>query len=162
MEKRTRILGNDHPKTLDIKHNLALAATYWAQGHLPKAAGLQEEVLKKRKRYGNTNPDTLRAMMSLALTYTDQGRTGEAAELDEKVLEEGRRIFGEDNPLMLKVMNNLASTYRVQGHPEKAALLQRELLEKRMVDQPYTVTSEKDAVEKVKQSGGLLYIFGNY
>ena len=67
LQKRMRILGNDHPDTLTTMNNLGL--TYWAQGKMAQAAELQEEVLWKRRRIvGNEHPGTLMSMHNLAST----------------------------------------------------------------------------------------------
>ena len=56
LEKRRRILGDDHPDTLTTMNNLA--STYRDQGRTGEAARLQEEVLEKRRRItGNKNED---------------------------------------------------------------------------------------------------------
>ena len=56
LEKRKRILGEEHPHTLTTMH--ALASTYQAQGRNADAAKIQEEVLeKKREDFGRgTSP----------------------------------------------------------------------------------------------------------
>ena len=65
LQKRRRILGDDHPDTLTAMNNLAL--TYWRQGRTGEAAALEEEVLQKRRRIlGDDHPDTLTAMGNLA------------------------------------------------------------------------------------------------
>jgi len=58
LEKRRRILGEEHPSTLIAMANLA--STYWQQGLTMEAARLEEEVLQKRKRIlGKEHPETL-------------------------------------------------------------------------------------------------------
>ena len=95
LQKRRRILGDDHPDTLTAMGNLA--STYWQQGRTGEAAALGEEVLQKRRRIlGDDHPHTLTSMNNLASTYRRQGRTGEAAALGEEV-EKRRRVMENAN-----------------------------------------------------------------
>ena len=73
LQKRRRILGEEHPDTLRSMNNLAL--TYSDQGRTGEAAALQEEVLQKQRRIlGEEHPDTLRSMNNLAITYSASGQ----------------------------------------------------------------------------------------
>ena len=95
LEKRRRILGEEHPDTLRAMNNLGW--TYLQQGRAAEAATLQEEVLEKSRRIlGEEHPDTLGAMNNLGSTYLQQGRAAEAATLQEEVLEKSRRINDND------------------------------------------------------------------
>ena len=68
LESRTRVLGEDHPATLNAANNLAL--TYKKQGKLAEAKELQVQVLARRERVlGEDHPDTLKAARNLALTH---------------------------------------------------------------------------------------------
>ena len=50
LQKRRRILGEEHPNTLTSMANLAV--TYRDQGRTGEAVALEEEVLQKRKQLG--------------------------------------------------------------------------------------------------------------
>lgn len=74
LEKRRRILGDDHPGTLTTKNNLATA--YLGQvGRMDDAARMLEQVLEKQRQIlGDDHPDTLTTRDNLAVTYWEQGR----------------------------------------------------------------------------------------
>jgi len=64
---RRRVLGGEHPSTLISMYNLA--ETLRAQGDLPGARELHEQVLAIRHRVlGEEHPDTQTSMNKLALT----------------------------------------------------------------------------------------------
>ena len=74
MEKVGGLLGEEHPNTLSIMHDLAL--TYQAQGKNTDAAKIQEEVLEKKTEIlGKEHPDTLATKNNLDLTYQSQDRS---------------------------------------------------------------------------------------
>jgi tetratricopeptide (TPR) repeat protein len=130
VETRSRMLGEEHPKTLSAMANLA--ATYWNQGRWREAEELYVKVLEARRRVlGEEHPDTIRAMANLAATYRKQGRWEEAEELQVKVLEASRRVVGEEHPDTIMAMANLAATYRKQGRWKEAEELEVKVVEVR-------------------------------
>ncbi|RKK30690.1 hypothetical protein BFJ66_g16191 [Fusarium oxysporum f. sp. cepae] len=130
IEKRQRILGDEHPSTIIAMNNLA--STLGDQGKLDEAASMMREVLEKRQRIlGDEHPDTISAMNNLASTLSDQGKLDEAASMMKEVLEKMQRILGDEHPSTIIAMNNLASTLGDQGKLDEAASMMREVLEKR-------------------------------
>ncbi|KAL8907437.1 MAG: hypothetical protein Q9207_001407 [Kuettlingeria erythrocarpa] len=122
LEKRRRILGDEHPDTITAMKNLA--NTLSDQGQLDKAASMQQEVLEKTRRIlGDEHPNTTSAMSNLANTLSDQGRLDEAASMRQEVLEESRRILGDEHPNTITAMSNLASTLSHQGRLDDAVLV---------------------------------------
>jgi tetratricopeptide (TPR) repeat protein len=72
---RERVLGPDHPHTLQSRNNLALA--YQAAGRLDEAISLHEQALAARERVlGPDHPHTLASHDNLASAYQAAGRTG--------------------------------------------------------------------------------------
>lgn len=68
LEARKRVLGEEHPSTLNSMANLA--ATHSDQGRWKEAEELKLSVLEARRRLlGEEHPDTLNSMANLALTY---------------------------------------------------------------------------------------------
>ena len=66
LEKRKRILGDDHPHTLDSINNLA--DLLQDQGEYDRALPMFEDCLEKRKRVlGDDHPHTLKSIQNLAL-----------------------------------------------------------------------------------------------
>jgi tetratricopeptide (TPR) repeat protein len=144
MERRKRVLGQEHPGTLASISNLAL--TYQNQGRWKEAESLQVQALDARKRVlGQEHPDTLASMNNLAVTYKMQGRWRKAEELKLTELDVSKRVLGQEHPGTLTSINNLASTYRDQGRWKEAEALQVQALDarKRVLGQehPDTLTS---------------------
>ena len=133
-ETRSRLLGDEHPETLEATHNLS--NLYWYQGRYDEVESLVLELLATRKSVlGEDHPDTLRSMHNLAMLYGNQGRYVEAEPLYLETLESLRHVLGTDHSVTLLCMHNLASMYRDQGRYDEAELLSVEALEaqKRMV-----------------------------
>ena len=67
-----RVLGDEHPDTLNTAGNLALSCS--EQGKYAEAEALQREVLAVQKRVlGAEHPDTLRTAGHLAESCSEQG-----------------------------------------------------------------------------------------
>jgi hypothetical protein len=97
LEKRRRILGEEHPSTISAMNNLA--NTLGEQGQLDEAAKMLQEVLEKRRRIlGEEHPDTISAMNNLASTLGEQGQLDEAMALLEVAVQRMKRIHGNEHP----------------------------------------------------------------
>jgi hypothetical protein len=73
LEMRKRVLGAEHPDTLNSMNNLT--STYSNQGRWKEAEELEVQVMETRKSVlGTEHPDTLNSMANLASTYQHQGR----------------------------------------------------------------------------------------
>ncbi|PTQ79593.1 tetratricopeptide repeat protein [Nitrosospira multiformis] len=158
VEVSRRDLGDEHPDTLICIGQFAL--TLWAQGNLPVARVLQENVLKVRQRVlGEDHAQTLTAMNNLALTLAAQGDYAAARVLEEKVLEIRRQVLGEEHPDTLTSMNNLAWTLRAQGDLPAALTLEETVLEiNREVlgeEHPDTLTSMNNLALTLYEQGDL-------
>ncbi|KAJ6543520.1 hypothetical protein DFH09DRAFT_1390615 [Mycena vulgaris] len=130
LEKRRKILGEDHLDTLHAMGNLA--STYQKLGKLQEAEEVEVVVLEKwRKILGEDHLDTLLTMGNLASTYHKVGKLQEAEQLGVVVLEKRRKILGEDHPDTLWTMGNHASTYHKLGKLQEAEELEVVVLEKR-------------------------------
>jgi tetratricopeptide (TPR) repeat protein/predicted Ser/Thr protein kinase len=123
-----RILGTEHPVTLDCA--MDLANTYWEEGRYPEAEKLHRETLETRRRlFGPEHLDTLRSMASLANTYQSEGRNAEAEKLLQTVLEIQKRVLGPEQVETLRSRNNLAITYLYEGRYPEAEKLYLEAFE---------------------------------
>ena len=150
LEKRQRILGDEHLDTIKAMSNLA--NTLRDQGKLEEAAAMVRKVLEKTQRIlGDEHPNTIEAMSNLAITLEDQGKLKEAAAMVREVLEKTQRILGDKHPNTIKAMNNLANTLGDQGKLEEAAAMKREALEKmqRILgdEHPNTITAMNNVVK---------------
>jgi tetratricopeptide (TPR) repeat protein len=71
LEKRRRILGDEHPSTISAMSNLA--NTLGDQGHLEEAAKMYKEALEKARRtLGEDHPTTKLVTHNLAIVVRPQ------------------------------------------------------------------------------------------
>ncbi|OWT42405.1 kinesin light chain 3 [Pochonia chlamydosporia 170] len=125
-----KVLGKDHPDTLDSMNNLALALRHLGkykeaeQMHL-QTLELQEKVL------GKDHPDTLGSMNNLAYVLNSLGKYEEAVQMYRGTLELRQKVLGKDHPRTLHSMNNLALALRSLGKYEEAEQMHRQTLELR-------------------------------
>ena len=141
------VLGPDHPDTLSVRNNLAVA--YDSVGRFGEAIELFEQVLAEQERVlGPDHPDTLSVRNNLAVAYDSVGRFGEAIELFEQVLDECKRLLGADHPDTLNTRSNLASAYRSVGSFGEAIELYERVLADRVrvlgPDHPDTLTTRNN------------------
>jgi tetratricopeptide (TPR) repeat protein len=142
-----RVLGPDHPSTLNSRNDLALA--YRAAGRAAEAIPLFERTLADCERVlGPDHPSTLNSRNNLALAYQDAGRAAEAIPLHERTLADRERVLGPDHPGTLQSRNNLAAAYRAAGRAAEAIpLLERTLADLERVlgpDHPGTLGSRNN------------------
>ncbi|KAF7333619.1 TPR-like protein [Mycena sanguinolenta] len=127
LEKRKRLLGDDHLDTLHTMYCLAII--YDNLGRFEEAEKLYSLVLEKREKiYGDADLDV---MYNLAFTYNNLGQFEKAEKLYVVVLEEEKKLFGDNHLKTLSTMHNLAGTYDNLGQVEEAEKLYLVVLEKR-------------------------------
>jgi tetratricopeptide (TPR) repeat protein len=128
VQRKKRVLGDEHPFTLTSMANLAL--TFRNQGRWKEAEELQVQVMQTTKRaLGDERLDTLTCMANLALTFTNQGRWKEAEELQVQVMQSTKKVLSDEHPSTLISIANLAATYRNQGRWKKAEELQVQVMQ---------------------------------
>src|SRR6185437_3588250 len=126
-EDLARVLGPDHPDTLNSRNSLA--AAYLAAGRVAEAIPLFEQILAVRQRtLGPGDSETLTSQNNLASAYKDAGRTAEAIRLYELNLEIRERLLGPDHPSTLNSRGNLAAAYRDGGRVDEAIPLLEQTL----------------------------------
>jgi RNA polymerase sigma factor (sigma-70 family) len=155
-EDLDRLLGPDHPDTLNSRNSLA--AAYLAAGRVAEAIPLLEQTLAMRQRMlGPDDPETLTSQNNLASAYQDEGRTAEAIRLYELNLEVRERLLGPDHPSTLNSQGNLAAAYRDAGRVAEAiSLLEQTLAVRERVlgpDHPDTRTSRKSLARAYQDAG---------
>lgn len=119
-------LGPDHPKTLNVKVQLAYA--YGEHGRLKEAEKIFLEVLQAQEANGAAETDILIAKGHLATVYRMQGRCSEAEENQLHIVHTSKTKLGPNHPDTWRSMSALAITYRTQGRFEEARDLQLEVL----------------------------------
>lgn len=126
MSVRTRILGPEHPDTLQAMADLAWS--YWNLSRMDRALELQCAVTDISLRtLGPQDPMTLRAMDSLARTYWLCGQTAKAEELGKQAVDGMRQILGPGHPHTMSAMHNLGRAYMHGGRTNDAQKLQMEV-----------------------------------
>lgn len=122
-----RLLGSEHPGTLSIRHNLAIA--YRAAGRLADAIAISEPLLADRQRIlGAEHHQTLFARNTYANACRVAGRFVDAIAIAERLVADSERILGAEHPDTLRARNTLANTYRDARRVEEAIALFESLL----------------------------------
>ena len=127
-------LGAEHPSTLDMANELAVAL--YNTGQFDKALALNEKVLAARQtKLGADHPDTLTSMSNLASTYSALGQGDKAKKLYESLLTAYEKQVsvrasqvGEDHPYTLNSLNMLANIYARLNQYNKALPLREKVL----------------------------------
>ena len=151
-----RLLGPDHPDTLNSRNSLA--AAYLAAGRVADAIPLFEQTLVVLQRQlGPDHPDTLTSQNNLATAYQDAGRVAEAIQLYEQNLAVRERLLGPDHPSTLNSRGNLAAAYLAADRVADAiALFEQTLAGRDRVlgpDHPDTQTSRKNLAKAYRAAG---------
>ena len=122
-----RLLGQDHPDTLNSRNSLA--AAYLEAGRVFEAVPLFEQTLVARQRLlGPDHPDTLTSQNNLAAVYQDAGRVTEAILLFELTLAARERLLGSSHLSTVNSRGNLAAAYRDGGRVSEAVPLLKQTL----------------------------------
>jgi RNA polymerase sigma factor (sigma-70 family) len=151
-----RLLGPDHPDTLNSRNSLA--AAYLAAARVAEAIPLFEQTLAVRQRMlGRDDPETLTSQNNLASAYQDAGRIADAIRLYELNLEARDRLLDPDDPSTLNSRGNLAAAYLAAGRAADAIpLLERTLADRERVlgpDHPDAQTSLKNLAKAYQDAG---------
>jgi RNA polymerase sigma factor (sigma-70 family) len=155
-EDLERLLGADHPDTLNSRNSLATA--YLSAGRVAEAIDSFEQTLDVRRRIlGPDDPDTLTLQNNLASAYQDAGRLEEAIQLYALNLQTRERLLGGDHPSTLNSRGNLAAAYRAAGRADEAIpLLERTLAGREQAlgpDHPDTQTSRRNLAQAYQDAG---------
>ncbi len=151
-----RLLGPEHPDTLNSRNSLA--AAYLAAGRVAEATRLFEQILVERQHtLGPDDPETLTSRNNLASAYQDAGRSAEAIRLYEVNLETRERLLGDSHPSTLNSRGNLAAALLAAGRATEAIpLLEQTLAGRERVlgpDHPDTRTSRRNLARAYLDAG---------
>ena len=128
MEARRKLLGPDHPTTIEVEARLAAIAM-----ELEEYQGARDAytVLIERceRVLGPRNLDTLSAVHGLAVALSFMDEPTLARPLYERVFNGRRNSLGIDDPTTLSALHNLALTQRALGDNLAARTLFEELLD---------------------------------
>ena len=142
-----RMLGPDHPDTLNSRNNLAEA--YRGETRASEAISLYEKNMAACERQmGFQHPVTLITRDNLARAYQEAGRAAEAIPLREQTLADRQQVLGPDHLDTLISRNNLAAAYQEAGrHAEAIPLYEQTLAAYELLlgaDHPTTVASRNN------------------
>ncbi|KAL5392900.1 hypothetical protein DPSP01_000595 [Paraphaeosphaeria sporulosa] len=127
MEKRKRVLGNEHPSTLTTMGNLATVLAN--QGKYEAAEVMNKQTLSLSKTVlGREHPETLMTMSNLATVLDSQGKYEAAEAMNRQTLSLKETVLGHEHPSTLITMSNLASVLGYQGKYEEAEAMHRQTL----------------------------------
>ncbi len=122
---RRRLLGDDHPDTLDAMSQLALLKEH--KGDFDGVEETLRSVLAARRRQGGDDaPETLAAMSQLAVFLHARGRLDEAESLYREIVMKRRRDPGTKPRDLYMSMHDLASLLQDKGQGKEAESLYRE------------------------------------
>ena len=158
LEIRRRVLGDDHPDTLDSIRGMG--SLLRSQGKLEAAEPYYREALEGYRRVlGDDHPDTLGSINSMGLLLRSQGKLDAAEVYYREALEGYRRVLGDDHPATLGSIHNMGALLYSQGKLEAAEPYFREALEgsRRVLgdDHPSTLGSINNMSFLLKSQGKL-------
>ena len=153
-----KLLGPDHPETLQSRNNLA--ACYHVAGQWQRALPLLEQTLPRLEAVlGPDHTDTLSAMNNLADLYRSVGRTEQALKLFRTTLARRQGSLGPSHPLTLLSRLNLATWQRDAGlFAQALPLLEETLGEYRQVlgpDHPESLKAMTELAQGYCDAGQL-------
>ncbi len=126
---RTKLLGPDHPDTLDSI--ITLGDSYRMHGRTQESVALLEAVLPICKaKFGPSARQTLECMNNLAMVLYESERYEEAIELYRQSLAISEVEYGPDDRGTLTIMNNLANLYYVIVRYDEALELRDETVKR--------------------------------
>ncbi|KAF6803715.1 ATP gtp binding protein [Colletotrichum plurivorum] len=130
-----RILGDDHPYTLEARVNLG--HSYSAVGRKMKALDEQTAVMEVRKRLFGEDPALstvgclLSSMSNVANIQEKLGLLKKALSMRERAVDIAKKRYASDDPVVFKSRNHLASQYARQwgrANKQRACDMRRSLL----------------------------------
>jgi serine/threonine protein kinase/tetratricopeptide (TPR) repeat protein len=127
---RRKVLGNDHPDTLDAISNVGLLLM--RLGQFDEAEPYYTEALDKGHRVlGDDHPDTLIFLSRTGHLHLAKSQPHDAERYFRQVLETRQKSLGKDDPLTLNALGDWATMLRDQGKLKEAEQFHRDVLASR-------------------------------
>jgi tetratricopeptide (TPR) repeat protein len=128
LDAHTCLFGADHPGTLGVAHELAIAL--WCAGDIDGAVDLLQQVLHRAtSSLGSDHPLRVDVLTTLGEILVDQRHLEQAGAIHREVLEHRVRNMGDNHPNSLAAKSDLAAVLFELGQDEEAAGLEREAFE---------------------------------
>ncbi len=129
LDTRRRVLGEDHPDTLESLNTLG--TLHHVSGRLAEAEAVYRDSLERYRRVqGPDHPDTITAVGKLGALLWEMGKPEAAERSLREALVGHRRVLGEEHPETLLSINNMGFVLQQQGKFDEAEAHYREALEK--------------------------------
>jgi serine/threonine protein kinase len=129
LDIQKRILGLDHPDTLNTMNSLS--TVFIRMGKYAEAESILRETVSRRKQVlGAEHQHTIISMHNLGIVYYYQGKFKEAESMGRETLEIRKRVLGEDHPDTIFSLENLAIALSGQEKHEEAETVYDEAREK--------------------------------
>jgi tetratricopeptide (TPR) repeat protein len=130
VEAGRRLLGDEHPEVLSLRHQLY--RVWYDRGRYKLATRYFHALLADRRRVlGAEHPDTLTTAHYLGRALRDHGQLREAERCFIATLQIRRRVLGEIHADTLTSLNNVADVLRVRGRLDEAERLLSQVFEAR-------------------------------
>ncbi|KAG2441974.1 hypothetical protein HYH02_009768 [Chlamydomonas schloesseri] len=158
LELRSRVLGAEHPDTIQsITH---LANCIKERGQCGEAEPLYQQALELRRRVlGEGHPETIRSINNLASCLYDLGQHDRMEPLYRQALDLRRHMLGAEHPDTLTSINNLANCIKEKGQLPEAEALYREALDLR---RRVRGAKHPDTIKSISNLGSCLQAAGQY
>jgi tetratricopeptide (TPR) repeat protein len=129
-EIRKRVLGPEHPATLDAMNNLAWICERGGNAGREEAKTLYAQVIEARQRVsGPDHPDAIPTMMNLGRLHAEDYRLAEAEAMYRSVVDVAKRVAKQGHPFIFSAQSSLGDILGRQGRYHEAEPLLRESLE---------------------------------
>ena len=156
LQLNQKVLGTEHPSTLDSMNSLAVVL--YRQGRYDEAEAAHRQTLQlMQKVLGTEHPSTLGSMHNLALVLDSQGRYDEAEVAHRQTLQLKQKILGTEHPNTLDSMNSLAVVLYRQGRYDEAEAAHRQTLQLMQkvlgAEHPSTLNSMKNLAIVLEKQG---------
>jgi non-specific serine/threonine protein kinase/serine/threonine-protein kinase len=124
-----RILGLDHPDTLNTMNSLS--TVFIRMGKYAEAESILRETVSRRKQVlGAEHQQTIISMHNLGVVYYYQGKFKEAESVGRETLEVRIKVLGENHPDTIFSLENLAIALSGQEKRKEAEKVYSEAKEK--------------------------------
>ncbi|KIM96097.1 hypothetical protein OIDMADRAFT_132580, partial [Oidiodendron maius Zn] len=158
LELREKVLGKEHPDTLESMNNLGVA--FYSMEKNEEAEKMHRQTLELRENVlGKEHPDTLESMNNLGLVLHSMRKYEEAEQMYRQSLELREKVLGKEHPDTLTSMNNLGVAFYSMEKNEEAEKMHRQTLELR---EKVLGKEHPDTLTSLNSLGVVFNIVGKY
>ncbi|XP_008207240.1 uncharacterized protein LOC103316246 [Nasonia vitripennis] len=122
----TKIFGEDHPGSLNIRRNLGEALRYL--GKLDEALKIFQQVHKKQMKISDST-DIMQTKESIGHVHLERQNYTEALQFQQEALKMCEKIYGKEHPKYFLISNYIALVFLLRGDYDTALKYGKEILE---------------------------------